>query len=582
MEQTEAGSLLWTPSQERIEEAGITDFIRWVNDEYQLQLSNYQELWQWSVDDISRFWQAIWKRYDVAPGSQYQQVLASSAMPGSQWFTGARLNAAEYLLSKGDLADPKRTAVFAESECFFHREINWIDLRDQVAKLATHLRNSGIKPGDRVVAYMPISIESVVAVFACMSVGAIWSSCSPDFGPRSVLERFSQIEPKALITITGYRYNGQRYKRQDEVEQIIAALPSLKEVIHLPWLDSKSPEPPGAPKDVTITSWQDALDNDALYDGFEFEQVPFDHPLWIMYTSGTTGMPKGIVHSQGGVLLELIKFAWLHDNLTPDSVKFFFTTTGWAMFNMLIGGFASGSAIVVYDGCPTYPNMDRIWEMTERCGITYFGISPTYVNGLIKQGYSPKDRHDLSRVDTIAMGGSPVSPENFAWFYENLHPDLHVVSMSGGTDVASAFVGGVPTQPVYSGEIQAPCLGVDACAFDDDGNRVVDEHGELVITQPMPSMPLFFWNDDDNVRYRASYFENFPGIWRQGDLIQFNQRGGSTISGRSDSTLNRYGVRVGTSEIYRSVETITDIKGQSDHQPGAFRRPILHAYVRGS
>ncbi len=567
--QTAAGELLWTPSEERVANAGLTEFIQWLNQNHDLEIENYQQLWQWSVDDVGRFWQAIWTCYNVAPSlskatetstDKALPPLTNNAMPGSQWFQGTSLNMAEYLLSKGELGPLTRAAIFAESECFEPREINWIELRDKVCKLATSLRNMGIKPGDRVVAYMPISIESIVALFACISVGAIWSSCSPDFGAKSVLERFSQINPKLLITMTSYQYNGKAFDRSSEVDQIITALPELKQVIHLPWLDHNNPKPPKAQSHIQVTSWQSALNNKASYQSFEFEQVPFEHPLWIMYTSGTTGMPKGIVHSQGGVLLELIKFAWLHDNLTPDSVKFFFTTTGWAMFNMLIGGFASGSALVVYDGCPTWPSADRLWDMTERFGITYFGISPTYINNLIKLGYSPKGQYNLGKVDTIAMGGSPVSPENFAWFYRHLHKDLHIVSMSGGTDVATAFVGGVPTEPVYAGEIQAPCLGVDACAWDENGQQVVGEYGELVIKQPMPSMPLCFWNDTDNQRYSSSYFELWPGVWRQGDQIIFNQRDGSYISGRSDSTLNRHGIRIGTSEIYRNVESISGIK----------------------
>ena len=548
MEQTAAGDLLWSPSKDRVANAGLTEFIQWLNQNYGLEIENYQQLWQWSVNDVGQFWQAIGRCYHVSSldsrtdKSQSLSPLTNPSMPGSRWFQGARLNMAEYLLSRGELGPLTRTAIFAESECFEPREINWIELREQVCKLATSFRNMGIKPGDRVVAYMPISIESIIALFACISIGAIWSSCSPDFGAKSVLERFSQINPKLLITMTSYQYNGKAFDRSSEVDQIITALPDLKQVIHLPWLDHNNPKPPKPQSHIQISNWQSTLNNKASYQSFEFEQVPFEHPLWIMYTSGTTGMPKGIVHSQGGVLLELIKFAWLHDNLTPDAVKFFFTTTGWAMFNMLIGGFASGSALVVYDGCPTWPSADRLWDMTERFGITYFGISPTYINNLIKLGYSPKGQYNLGKVDTIAMGGSPVSPENFAWFYQHLHKDLHIVSMSGGTDVATAFVGGVPTEPVYAGEIQAPCLGVDACAWDENGQQVVGEYGELVIKHPMPSMPLYFWNDTDNQRYSGSYFEPWPGIWRQGDQIIFNQRGGSYISGRSDSTLNRHGI----------------------------------------
>jgi len=565
MSQVEAGTLLWEPSQARIDNSGISRFIKWVNQHYGLALSDYQSLWRWSVEDVARFWEAVWRCYDIQSSADFKQVLSDSNMPGAQWFSGAKLNMAEYLLKQGEInfngatADPKRPAVFAESEIFEPRSINWLELREQVVQLAHHLRLAGVKPGDRVAAYLPAGIESIVAVFATMSVGAIWSSCSPDFGPKSVLERFTQIEPKLLITVTGYRYNGKDFDRLEAVNEIIEALPTLNEVIHLPWLDHQQPQRPNSPAGGKLTHWNEALDNNARYATFEFEQVAFEHPLWIMYSSGTTGMPKGIVHSQGGVLIESIKFAWLHDDLKPDSVKFFFTTTGWAMFNMLIGGFASGSALVLYDGSPTYPT-ERLWDMSERFGITYFGASPTYINGLMAAGYSPKEHFDLSKITTVASGGSPVSPENFEWFYQNIHEDLHVVSMSGGTDIASAFVGGTPTQPVHAGIIQAPCLGVDVCGFDDDGKQLVGEDAELVITQPMPSMPLFFWNDEDGSRYKSSYFETYPGIWRQGDLVHFNPDNSCSISGRSDSTLNRFGVRIGTSEIYRNVECIEGIK----------------------
>jgi len=574
MSQVEAGTPLWEPSQARIENSGVNRFIKWVNQHYSTELSDYQTLWRWSVEDVARFWEAVWQCYEIESSTPYREVLCDAQMPGTQWFAGAKLNMAEYLLKQGEIefngiqSDPLRPAVLAESEIFEPRTINWVDLREQVAQLATHLRSAGVQPGDRVVAYLPGSIESIVSVLAVMSVGAIWSSCSPDFGPKSVLERFSQIEPKVLITVTGYSYNGKGFNRLDAVNQIIEALPSLTEVIHLPWLDHAAPKPPNAPANKAsadnsaagkISTWAQALDNDASYASFEFEQVEFNHPLWIMYSSGTTGMPKGIVHSQGGVLIESIKFAWLHDDLKPDSVKFFFTTTGWAMFNMLIGGFASGSAIVLFDGSPTYPQ-ERLWDMSERFGITYFGASPTYINGLMAAGYSPKEHFDLSKITTVASGGSPVSPENFEWFYQNIHEDLHVVSMSGGTDIASAFVGGTPTQPVHAGIIQAPCLGVDVCGFDDEGHKIVGEDGELVITQPMPSMPLFFWNDKDGSRYKSSYFETFPGIWRQGDLVHFNEDNSCSISGRSDATLNRFGIRIGTSEIYRNVECIEGIK----------------------
>ncbi len=563
------GDLLWSPSSDRITNAGVTAFRLWINRRCDLALQDYQALWQWSVEDVELFWRMASEYFGVFDTEQLRlidegevEVLSRGPMYEKRWFNGLKVNLAHYLLKQGELGPLTRTAVFGESEVFEPQEINWSQLRQQVMQLATYLREQGVVPGDRVVAYIPASIESIVAVLACMSVGAVWSSCSPDFGSKSVLERFSQIEPKLMITVSSYRYNGKAHDRQGEVEEIIAALPSLDSVIHLPWLDHANP----ASLDVTVPciSWRDALERSSGPDGFDFEtfefsSVEFNHPLWIMYTSGTTGMPKGIVHSQGGVLLELAKFAWCHDDLTPDSIKFFFTTAGWAMFNMLLGGLASGSAVVLYDGCPTYPNDDRLWSMSERLGITYFGVSPTYIHSLMNRGYSPKAHFTLDKIKTVASGGSPVSAEVFRWFYDNIHQDLHVVSMSGGTDVATAFVGGVSTLPVTAGRIQAPCLGVAAFGFSDGADVVIDEPAELVITKAMPSMPIMFWNDSDSTRYFESYFDHFENVWRQGDRVQFSQDLSCHISGRSDSTLNRSGIRIGTAEIYRNVESIDGV-----------------------
>jgi len=554
------GTQLWSPSVERIQRSGLNRFMNWVNQHQNTSIKTYDELWRWSVDNVPRFWESIWLCYGVGSVDDYACVLEDARLPFARWFVGARLNMAEYLLRQADLADPSRVAIFAESECFAPRTLNWLELRDQVARFATYLRASGVSPGDRVAAYIPISIEAVVAKLACLSIGAVWSSCSPDFGAKSVLERFQQIEPKVLITVTAYRYNGKVFDRVDDVNTIVATLPSLERVVHLPWLDKDSPTPPAARRGVSVDTWHAAISNDASYAAFEFAQLEFDHPAWILYTSGTTGLPKGVVHGQGGVLLEFIKFAWLHDDLGPDSVKFFYTSAGWTMFNLLVGGFACGSAIVVYDGCPTWPNRKKLWEMTQRCRVTYFGTSPTYINALIAAEYSPAKEFDLSSVRTFAMTGSPVSPEHFAWVYENVGTAIHVFSMSGGTDVATAFVGGACLLPVRAGEIQAPCLAVDVCAFDDEGNELVGAVGELVIRQPMPSMPIYLWNDASGERYKGSYFDVFPNTWRQGDLVSFKEDRSCVISGRSDATLNRYGIRIGTSEIYRNVESIEGVK----------------------
>lgn len=551
-----AGQLLWEPSPERIQDAGISAFIQWVNAHYGTALEGYQDLWQWSVDDIAQFWEAVRQCYGIEFSGAYDAVLENPVMPEARWYDGARLNLAQYLLRQGELADLNRVAIFAESECFPPSSVSWRELREQVARFASFLRSQGVGPGDHVAAYLPISIESVVALLGAISVGAVWSSCSPDFGAKSVLERFSQVAPKVLVAASGYRYNGKAFDRQADLADIIDQLPSLQNLVYLPWLYDETPQ---VPEGVELANWAAALDNDASYENLQFEQVDFAHPLWVLYTSGTTGLPKGIVHSQGGILLEFTKFGWLHDDLKSDSVKFFFTTTGWTMFNLLVGGFATGSAIVVYDGCPSYPDYSRLWEMAARLGITYFGANPTYFNALANKQYCPREHFDLQKIQTIATTGSPVSPENFAWIYQNVDSDIHVVSMSGGTDVAAAFVGGVSILPVHAGEIQVPCLGVDVCVFDEEGRQVIDEDGELVVRQPMPSMPIYFWNDPDRQRYLGSYFDVYPGVWRQGDQARFNQRMGCVISGRSDATLNRYGVRIGTAEIYRNVESIPGI-----------------------
>jgi acetoacetyl-CoA synthetase len=381
--------------------------------------------------------------------------------------------------------------------------------------------------------------------------------------------------------VSAYRYNGREFKRASELATIMQLLPSLTELIYLPWADADAPAPPPALSDCRITLWQEALSRSKVaYADFRFAAMPFNAPLWIMYSSGTTGIPKGIVHSQGGVLIEFVKYAWLHDDVNPDSVKFFITTTGWAMFNILLGGMMAGSAIVVYDGCPTYPDHNRLWDICDRYQVSYFGANPSYVNSLMQANYSPRVNHNLQSVKTIALTGSPSAAETFSWFYQHLHQDLHIISMSGGTDICSAFVAGSADLPVYAGEIQCACLGVDVAVFDDLGETLpVGEDGELVIRQPIPSMPLYFWADADGQRYRESYFENFPGIWRHGDLIRLTEHAGYVISGRSDATLNRFGVRIGTAEIYRAVESLAEVKDSlivSLELPGArFFMPLF-------
>ncbi len=542
---------LWAPDAQRCANTRLAAFMAWVNRKYGLALSEYRELWQWSVDDIGLFWSAIAEYFGVFPEGAKGPALGSETMPGTQWFPEEHCNFAEYLLRQGDAGD---AAVFYESEGRAPGTLTWGELNRQVRTLATALRQGGIQPGDRVVGYLPTAPEALVGLLAATSIGAVWSCCSPDFGTQSVVERFGQLEPKALIAISGYVYNGKVCDRSQQLAGIVEALPTLGMVVHVPYGNARE-----SPSSAWL-SWEQLLAAPPTAE-FRFERLPFNHPLWVLFTSGTTGLPKGIVHGHGGILLEFLKAGCLHDDLGRGSVKFYYTSTGWTMFNLLIGGLVTGAAVILYDGQPVCPDTGRLWAIAERFGATYFGASPAYIKLMMDRAYEPSAHHDLRGLRTLSLTGSPASVEVFKWIYGHVAADLHLVSISGGTDVAAAFVGGVPILPVYAGEIQAPGLGVAAEAWDERGNRLLDGEGELVITRPIPSMPLYFWNDPGLERYRAAYFEMYPGKWRQGDLISFApDRMGCVISGRSDSTLNRQGIRIGTAEIYRVVEAIDGIE----------------------
>jgi acetoacetyl-CoA synthetase len=542
------GDLLWTPSAERLADANVTAFQAWLAERGR-ELGSYDELWQWSVRDLAGFWQAIWDYCGVGCSVPPERVLGTASMPGAQWFPGARLNYAEHVLRH---ERPGEAAVLAASECAPLAAVDWAEFAGQVRILGTQLRALGVRPGDRVACYMPNIPETAVAMLATTSIGAVWTSCSPDFGWRGVLDRFRQLAPKVLFCVDGYQYAGVQFDRSAELQQISAGLSTLEQVIWLAYLDPAADAPvPDALR------WDQLMDQPPVPAGqFAFEQVPFDHPLWVLFSSGTTGLPKALVHGHGGILVEQLKLQRLHMDLRRGDRMLFFTTTGWMMWNFLVSSLLTGVCPVLYDGSPTYPEPDALWRLAQDAGVTFFGASPAYVDQMTRAGVVPARRYDLTALRAVMPAGSPVSPECTAWFYQNVKKDVWVATGSGGTDVCTGFVGGVPTLPVYAGEIQARHLGVAAYAFNERGERVVDEVGELVITAPMPSMPVRLWGDEGDVRYREAYLEDFPGVWRQGDFFKVNSRGGCFVLGRSDATLNRHGVRIGTAEVYRVLSRI--------------------------
>jgi acetoacetyl-CoA synthetase len=542
---------LWEPSAATIERARLTEFRRWLEAERGLAFDDYDALWRWSVDDLDGFWRAIWGFFDVQADGDPSPVLASREMPGARWFPNASLNYAEHVFAGKDDA---ATAILHASELRELSELSWGELRAQVAACAAGLRALGVEKGDRVVAYLPNIPEAIVAFLASASIGAVWSSCSPDFGAASVVDRFAQIEPKVLFAVDGYRYGGKDFDRRDTVAELQEAMPSLERTVVLPYLAA---DPDLSPL-RTAQTWGELL---GAGEGAElrFERVPFDHPLWVLYSSGTTGLPKAIVQGQGGILLEHLKKLHLHVDAHPGDRLFWFTTTGWMMWNFLVSGLLTEAAIVLYDGNPGHPDMGVLWELADQAGVTMFGTSAAYISACMKAGEEPAKGRDLSALRSLGSTGSPLSPEGFDWVYEQLGADTWLFSTSGGTDLCTAFVGGVSLLPVYRGELQGRALGAAVEAWDEEGNAVVDEVGELVVREPMPSMPVGFWGDPGDTKYRAAYFEHYPGVWRHGDWIEITSRGTAIIYGRSDSTINRGGIRMGTSEIYRAVLDLDEV-----------------------
>jgi acetoacetyl-CoA synthetase len=566
------GDLLWSPAPEQIERANLTAFMTWLAGEHGRRFEGYHDLYRWSVTDLDGFWQAVWDYCGIAVSTPPERVLGRREMPGADWFPGARLNYAEQVL-RGER--PGAEALLYRSENTPLAALGWSEFAGSVRVLATRLRDLGVAPGDRVVSCLPNIPETVIAMLATTSIGAIWASCSPDFGWRGVLDRFSQLTPKVMFCTDGYVYAGKEYGRLAEMREITGSLPGLAHVIFLPRLDADAGPPfPGALR------WDEALSGPPVGAAeFTFEQVPFGHPLWILFSSGTTGLPKPIVHGHGGILLEQHKLQRLQMDLRAGDRLFFYTTTGWMMWNFLASSLLLGVCPVLYDGSPAHPHPGVLWETAAAAGVSLFGASPSYVDLMSRSGVAPGREYDLSSLRSIMLAGSPVSARCGAWFYRNVKRDLWLATGSGGTDTCCGLVGGVPLLPVYAGEIQAPHLGVAVQAFNQHGESVTGEVGEMVITEPMPSMPVRFWGDTDGSRYRESYFADFPGVWRQGDFFKINERGGCFVLGRSDATLNRHGVRIGTAEIYAALGSVAEIEDalivNLDLPDGGFFMPLF-------
>ena len=526
--------------------------MEWLARERGLSFGSYQDLWRWSVTDLDAFWSSIWDFFRVRSSRRYESVLARDTMPGASWFPVAELNYAEHALARRD----DHPALIARSETRGLEQtstVTYAELARQVAAVRAGLVKLGVERGDRVVAYMPNIPETVVALLATSSLGAIWSSCSPDFGTRAVVDRFGQLDPKVLFVVDGYRYGGRDFDRAREIADIERTLPSLKATVVLPYLRPEST----LPRSASRISWGELASEPAPLD---FAQLPFDHPLWVLYTSGTTGLPKGLVHGQGGILLEHLKSLALHQDLGADDRFFWFTTTGWMMWNYMLGVLPLGGTAVLFDGSPAHPDLETLWRFAADAGVTYFGTSAAFIQACMKAGVIPARAGDLGLVRAVGSTGAPLAPEGFTWIVSALGRSVPVGSVSGGTDVCTAFLQSCPLLPVRAGELQCAALGAKIEAYSEDGVPMVGEVGELVITRPLPSMPLYLWNDPDGSRYRESYFDVFPGVWRHGDWIRFNSDGSSVIYGRSDATLNRGGVRMGTSDFYRIVEAFPQIK----------------------
>jgi acetoacetyl-CoA synthetase len=542
---TSVGRVLWAPTDKQREAARLTAFAADVRAHHGVEVGDYAALWRWSVESVEDFWTSVWRFFEVAPATSYDAVLASSEMPGARWFPGARLSFAEHVLrcADGRGGQPALVAVAEDGTSY---DVSWDELVRQVGAAATGLRRLGVGPGDRVVAYLPNVPQAVVAFLAVASIGAVWSACAPDIGVRSATDRFAQLDPVVLLAADGYTFAGKRFDRRAAVEELVATLPTLRTVVRVPVL--------GLPTDGA--TWDDLLaePGDAAP-----EQVAFDHPLWVVYSSGTTGLPKGLVHGHGGALLMGLAQQGLQNDTRPDDRLTWYTSTTWIMWNAIVSGLLLGATVVLYDGSPMHPTPDRLWQLAEDQRLTALGTSPGYLLACAKAELHPGRDHDLSALRTLGVTGSPLPASSYRWVYDEVGRDVWLNVISGGTDFAAALVGGAPWLPVYEGEMSGRDLGCHVQAWDEAGRPVVDEVGELVIVTPMPSMPLGIWGDETGERYRDAYFDVYPGVWRHGDWVTITSRGSAIVHGRSDSTLNRHGVRMGSADIYQAVEALPEV-----------------------